>query len=832
MTFPDLTLPFSDPVLIFALAMLLILLSPLLSRYLKLPSTVGLILAGMVVGPSMGGLLARDATIVLLGTVGLQYLIFSAALSMDLDQFVRMRGRSIGFGLLSVGLPFALAYWLAPGLLGYGMAATLLLGAIVGSHTLLAYPSAARLGIGKIPAVTVTMGATLVTDVVSLMVLAVVAASYGGGDIDSSFWWSFGIGVSVFVLLAWFAIPALGRWFFRTVRRETEAEYVFLLAVLFVTAVLAEWVGLAPIIGAFMAGLLLNRLVPDTSPLMNRVQFMGNALFVPFFLLSVGMLVDVRVMSDLAVWKLAGIFTGMVVVGKTASSWMAGAAYRFSIREIWVMSGLTIPQAAATLAVTLIGFDMGLFDALAVNAVVIMILITCLMGPWLVERYGRIIAQADDDRALTVSEEPRRILVPLSNPTTAEALMDVAFAMRDRSSREAVYPLTVVRDGPDVHQAVATSEKMLSHAVIYAASADVPVHPVTRVDMNIPNGIVRAIKERRITDVVIGWNGQVGTTEAIFGSVLDQLLPLVDRTLMVCNLREPVGTTRRVFYAIPPFATLERGFGDTLRQVKILTNAFGAELHVIGIDERMNRIKSVFKANKPDINAKYHPMAGWSDLIPMLKAQIRENDLLILQSAREGMLSWRAGLNRLPGQISTLFPDTGFITVYPSILGYENTDETEESARKPGELRPEDTAVLFPSATGYAGTLALLAHEAFPKDHTRADRLTKSILDTHADFHPELIPGLALFENAVTELDEPQLIMAICREAFQMPHVGAPVHVVALLLHPLRESSQAHLDRLNRVARTLRNPDLLPVLLKARNAEQVQALLREAAQSG
>lgn len=826
-------LPFQDPVLIFALVMVLILLSPFVSRRLKLPATVGLILAGMVVGPSMTGLLARDGTIVLLGTVGLLYLIFTAGLSIDLNQFNKLRNRSMVFGVLSVGLPFALAYFVGLHVLHFDMNPVLLLGAIVGSHTLLAYPLAAKLGLARHPSVTVTMGGTIVTDFISLMVLGFVIAAERDPNINAQFWFQFLSSIALFLGFITLVIPRLARWFFRTFTEETEADYVLLLAILFVTAYLAKLAGLAPIIGAFMSGLLLNKLVPDSSPLMNRVQFMGNALFIPFFLISVGMLVDVNVMQSLDVWYYASVFTAMVMVGKGAAAWIAGTFYSFSMRQILLMSGLSIPQAAATLAVTLIGFEIGLFDAVIVNAVVIMILITCLVGPWMVDRYGRQIAIEEDQLIHGSNEIPQRILVPLANPTTAEALMDIAFAMRDKTSQEPVYPLTVVRDGPNVQADVAFSERMLSHAVIYAASADVPVAPVTRVDMNISSGITRAVKERRITNVIIGWNGQASATEAIFGGVLDQLLSQVRHMIMVCKMERRVSTVRKIYFAIPPFATLEPGFMEALRYVMILASQIGAELSIIGIEERMPRIQKCVKSAKQPMKTEFIALDRWSDLPESLHKRLGKDDLFVLQSAREGTLSWRPGLDRLPSLVSSRFPENGFITIFPSEMGEQIDAEQEPKEQQPTDQLIEDASVIFPSKDAdFKRILTDLMTDLYPKSPETAQRRTADLMRSNEDYNSELTAGVVLLEAIADDIDEPRLMMAICRNRITVPRAPSPICAVAVVIHPANESGSEHLDRLNQLARRLRNPELPERLARAKSVEQVIRLLNTTDQSG
>ncbi|TVR14486.1 MAG: cation:proton antiporter, partial [Balneolaceae bacterium] len=664
------SLPFDDPVLIFALVMLIILLAPMIFRKLKIPGLVGLILAGTVVGPGLLGLIERDFTIELLGTVGLLYLMFMAGLSIDLNRFEKLREKSIGFGIMSFLFPQLAAIYVGTEFLDYSLSTSLLLGSIVGSHTLLAYPIAERLGITKNTGVTMSMGGTLVTDTLSLGVLAIVAGSVGD-DLGTGYWVGFGTSVVIFVAAAVIILPRLGRWFFRNVQYEKNIDYVFMVAVLFATAFLAELAGLAPIIGAFMAGLLLNRLVPESGTLMSRIQFVGNVFFIPFFLISVGMLVDIQVLGSLDVWIKAIVFSVLVFFGKGLAAFAVRYLYKFTNEEGLVIYGLTTPQSAATLAVTLVGYELGFFDATAVNAVVIMILITCLIGPWLVENYGREVAKQEEDKPYSPADAPQRILVPLANPETSDALMDIAFMVQDKKSGQPIYPLTVARDGSNVEANVARGEKMLSHAVIHAASADVEVNPITRIDLNVARGIARAVEESRITNIVIGWNGEVSAKRAIFGSILDQLLREIDEMLMVCKIEKPVNTFERLVVAVPPFASHEIGFRGTIRSLKLMAEQMGVDLVFVSTIEREPHVKSGIDKIKPYLDVEYETIDKWSELPSWLEKNEQDNDLFVLMSSREGTLSWRPGLDRLPRVIAQKYPELSFITIYSSEIAEE-----------------------------------------------------------------------------------------------------------------------------------------------------------------
>lgn len=829
-----LDLPVEDPVLIVAIVMLIILLAPMVFRRMKVPGIVGIILFGTIVGPSVTGLLERDATIILLGTVGLLYLMFMAGLSIDLNQFNRLRHRSIIFGIISFAFPMGLSVLIAPPLLGFTMPSALLLGAIVGSHTLLAYPIANRLGITKNTAVTMTMGGTMVTDSLSLFVLAIVAGSMDAG-VTWTFLGTFGTSVALFVGGALLIIPRLGRWFFRTFPKENDTEYVFLVAILFVTAWFADLAGLAPIIGAFLAGLLLNRLIPDTSPIMNRVQFVGNALFIPFFLISVGMLVDVSVLIRGEVWFLALVFTTMVFVGKYLAAIISQFLYKHTVAEGLTIFGLSSPQAAATLAVTLVGFEIGLFSEIAVNAVVIMILITCLVGPWLVEKYGRIVGVQESQKQYSASDAPQRIMVPLANPTTAEALMDIAFAMRNKDSIESVYPLSVVRDGNNVTAQVADSEKMLSHAVIYASGADVPVNPVTRIDMNISNGITRAIKEKRITNVIIGWNGENSARQQIFGGVLDQLLQQSKEMLMVCKIEDKINTNERVILAIPPFAALESGFPEAMRYIKILINQIGAELNVLVVKERRPFVENIINKTKPDIKVNFIEIESWGKLIYKLDDILKDDDLFILHSSREGRISWRPGLDRIPGIIANRFPKNNFIAIYPSEVETDDDMSFGATLNKDLSYFESDNIKIGLTDAPVEELITSLVRDGFSNSKVPVNEICDAILDNSLEYTPEIIPGIAILDAHMDCIKSTEVYIGISKEGIKIPKASGPVYVLVVILNSNELGIDGHFRRLNQIAKIFRSENVLEKLKEANTPDEVLSsieLAEKESQSG
>ena len=822
----DLSLPVTDPVLIFAIVMLIILIAPMVFDKFKLPGIVGLILSGTIVGPSVLGLLERDDTIILLGTVGLLYLMFMAGLSIDLNQFNKLRNKSLTFGLLSFFIPQLSAIAVGIYLLDYSLATSLLLGSIVGSHTLLAYPIASRIGITKNLGVTMTMGGTIVTDTLSLVILALVVAS-AEGDLNTGFWLEFVGFVGLYTAAVLIGLPRLGRLFFRNVRNQTNTEFVFLIALLFLTAWLAEVAGLAAIVGAFLAGLSLNRLVPENGTLMSRVQFVGNALFIPFFLLSVGMLVDVKVLLSIDVWLIALAFTLLVLVGKFLAAGATKTIFNLTSAEGWTIFGLSVPQAAATLAVTLIGYDFGFFDDTAVNAVVILILISCLIGPSIVENAGRRVAVQEEQKAYSPADAPQRLLVPLANPATSQSLIDIAIMIRRKDSNEPLFPLTVARDDQNVEEQVAASEKMLSHAVVHAAAADIPVVPVTRVDMNISSGIVRAIKELRITNVVIGWDGGAAPRKRVFGSVLDQLLQQTDELLMVCKFDHPLNTTKRVVLAVPPLAEREPGFNLSINTIKTLVQQLGAELKIVATKSNIDILEEYFTQKEPQLEAEFQPLDDWNRIFRTGALTLSSSDMLILHSARNGSISWQPSLERLPGRISQQNPDLNIMIMYPSEQVVEDIPvlqiNFERTYRLPN-LHARNISIQLDNIS-FEQAISNMLKGHFKDNERGLQSAVRTLLRVNPDNMPGELPGVLLTHASSSYVSEPTLFLGLSRKGIHHDKVKEPIHVIFVLLSPPKYGMQRTLNIMGKLARLIRSPEMISQLSEATTIQEIRDIL-------
>lgn len=815
-----LELPFTNPVLVMAVSITAFLLAPFVSRWLQLPSLVVVIGLGALIGPNGLGLLARGETMVLLGTVGLLYLMFVAGLELDLRGFVRHRIGSLAFGLLSFVLPLLLALLAAP-LLGFGWEATLLIGAIVASHTLLAYPIVARLGLARSPGVTATVGGTLLTDTLALALLAVVGALAAGGADTPVVWLRLLLGLGAYVLAVSVVLPRVGRAFFRNTDAEAAVRYVFLLAAMFVSAALAELAGAQPIIGAFLAGLALNRLTPERSTVMARVRFVGDAVFIPFFLLSVGMLVDLRVLLSLEVALLAAALIAMVVLGKGGAALLAQRLLRLDRREGVVMAGLSIPQAAATLAVTFVGLELGLFGPEVVNAVIGLILVSVALGAVLVERGGRALVLAQRAQPAPLARV-HRMLIPLANPDTAERLLEVAFLLRDRASDEAVYPLVVVPDEAQVETKVAAAERVLAHAVVVAAEADVPVTALTRVATNPASGILAAARERRVTDVIIGWSGDSSARRAVFGGVIDQVIAHGDEQVLVCRLDHAIATSRRLFVVLPPGIDYGPGFFDAARTLSQLAAQLGVRMSGLAVRTDPQRLQRCFDAvGGPGIDID--PVGSWPALLERLRRDARAEDLVSVISARRGTVAWTPALERLPGMLAGL--GTSFLAVYPSeralrMLPGDGDDDmvTVRSEHVMTDLRGDDVGTAIAS---------LLACALEPGSPSFAAAL-RSLSSDDVEFAAELIPHTLIAHARLRGLRRRTVLLGLHHRGLEHPRSQRPIRRVVLLLSPREHDVARHLSALAQLAHALHH---VGERLDAGDgdAEAVAAALRDAA---
>jgi Kef-type K+ transport system membrane component KefB/nucleotide-binding universal stress UspA family protein len=813
----------ADPAAIFALAAAVFLVSPFISRLVRLPVLVVTILLGAVLGPGTLGILERDATLSLFGTVGLLYLVFIAGLELDLQGFNQYRRRSIIFGLLSFSIPSALTLVFAP-MFGFDLSASLLICGIVASHTLLTYPIASRLGIAQDGAVTTVVGGSLLTDTLSLSLLAIVS-NMVSGTLSPIFWLRFVGLMALYVTGVVFTIPRMGRWFFNNTDSEASTNYHFLLLALFTSAFLAQLAGAEAIIGAFLAGLTLNRLVPNRSTMMTRVKFFGGAFFIPFFLLSVGLIVDFRVLASLEVLTITALLSGLVIIGKGSAALISARIFGFNFLRGRLMAGLSIPQAAATLAVTFVGLELGLFDTAVVNAVIGLIVVSILFSSLLVERTARQVAMSQGDSEQSPVETLQRVLVPMANPATSEALLEVAFLLRRRSDEEFLYPLAVIRDDGASSSRAAQAERILAHAVVQAAEAEAPVQPITRIANNVASGIVQAARENRITDIIIGWNRPGAASGTVFGSVIDRVLAASDQQVLVCRLKHSVSTSKRLIVVLPPMVDASPGFFNAISTLKQLSSQLGLPLDILAVESDPDKLRERIAEIDGDAVVEITRVDGWATLMMRLRQAVTSEDLLVIVSSRPGTLAHSATLDRLPSWCAQ--QELSFIVLYLN----EQLLAARLAANRRSDGLPKllsDKRLFFGLTTRtLAESVEVMLRDTFDLNDPDIQYAKRALLEDDIGFAKEHLPQMVIMHARSRAVKKPVAFFGV-HPAGVSDAEGETVHGMMILLSPIRLSLQEHLTLLSELtyalaraqgAQALRQVDSLPALREWFNAE-------------
>lgn len=669
-------LPLKDPVPIFSLVLFIILLAPILLRKLRIPSIIGLIIAGMLIGDHGFKIIQKDS-IDLFAKAGLLYIMFLAGLELDMTEFRKNRYRSMVFGAFTFFIPLTMGFVVCTYVLQFNFMATLLVSSMFATHTLVAYPLASRLGITKNEAVTVAVGGTIITDTAVLLILAVITGAQAG-NLNTYFWVRLGISLTIFAAIILWLMPMLGRWFFKKIKDDKTSHFIFVLALVFASAFLAELAGVEGIIGAFLAGLALNQLIPHTSPLMNRIEFVGNAIFIPFFLISVGMLVDLRVLlNGPEALIIAGALTLMALSSKWLAALFTQLVFKYSANQRKVIFGLSSAHAAATIAVILIGYNMHIVDEHVLNGTVILILITCLVGSFVTENAGRRLAILEAEGKPEVDDQPERILVPVSNPDRIEALLDFAVMIKDSNAPTPIYPLAVVQDNEEAKEKIHLTNKMLEKAVIHAAATESAVQVVTRIDLNVSDGITRATKELLISDVILGWTDKTSTTDRwlgnIFGTTLDNVLQRVWETVYVCNFHSPLNTTKKMVLVMPPNAEYELGFLHYMQKMFMLAKQAGARLLVF-CNEKTQTITTAFaEQTKMSVDLSFRQFDTIEDFL-ILSREITRDDLVVVVTARKSTLSYHAYMDGIPAKLERHFKDNNVILLYPEQREFDSLE--------------------------------------------------------------------------------------------------------------------------------------------------------------
>jgi len=680
----NLSLPLEDPVLKFLVVLIIILGAPLLLNKIKVPHLLGLIIAGAIIGPNGFNVLSRDSSIVVTGTTGLLYIMFLAGLEIDMGDFKKNKWKSLGYGSYAFIFPFILGFLGSYYLLHFSVLTSVLFASLFSSQTLITYPLVSKLGLAKNQAVNITVGGTMITDVATLLVLAVVVGMVQG-DVGSAFWIRLSSSIIIFGLIVLLVFPIIGRWFFKKVD-DKISQYIFVLVMIYLAALLAELAGVEAIIGAFLAGLALNRLIPHTSSLMNRVEFVGNAIFIPFFLISVGMLIDFKAfISSWETLEVAGIMLVASIGGKYISAVISQKTFKFTKNEGMLVFGLSSASAAATLATVMVGYNIILSETEAgepirllnehvLNGSILLILVSCTISSFVSMSSAEKIVETENEDTLTGNNhEQENILLALNYEGMVDKTVNLGLLVKNHSNTENMFGLNVINEDKK-ESSVKNAEKILSYAVSTASAADVQLKPLTRYDNDVINGINNVVKEQKITDLIIGLEDEKGFSPSFADNLYNGYLQNDDINILVYHAAQPLSTVKRYLVMIPDNAHLESGFFHSLARVWNIGKNSGATLSFYAPEKIIGVLERIIK--KVNIEADFTVTKSWADADKKAK-EIKDNEGLILILAKRGMKSYFPRMRYIPEFLNSKLYNKNYLLIYP----YSKTDEEDTEIR-------------------------------------------------------------------------------------------------------------------------------------------------------
>lgn len=668
-------LPITDATWIFFTVLCIILFAPMLMSKLKIPHIIGMVLAGVIVGPYGLNILERDASFGLFGQVGLYYIMFLAGLEMDMEGLKKNSHRMAFFGLLTFLIPFLLVYLFGGYLMSYSRQALILLSCVMASNTLIAYPIVCKYGLQRHRSVTLSVGASMM----ALLLALLVSSGLSSVMHDS--------GRSIFIiilllivkLIAYCAamaylVPRVTRWFLQHYS-DAVTQFIFALGVLFLNAAITSLMGIEGVFGAFFAGLLLNRYIPRVSPLMSRIEFTGNALFIPYFLIGVGMLIDIRLLFT--GWHTVYIVLAIVILGtlgKMIAAYLAGYALRLPLSNGHMLFGLTSAHAAGSIAIVMVGMSIKttngstLVDSEMLNGIVMMILFTCIISSLVTEHASRTIVLDGDIKTPEQTGDDEKILLPLKNNSDTESLVNLAILMRNPKLNRGVVALNVVLDDKEVEKNQTQGYAVLEQAVRTANAADMRMQTQSRISTNVANGILHAFKEYNASEIIMGLHQTKSETENFWGTFTENLFTEMNRQIIIADFAQPINTIRRIQVAVPSRAQYEPGFHRWIDRLARMASNMDCRIQFHGRQDTLSIINAYIQNIHPDVRTDFTAMPHWIEVGQMM-GQVKEDHLLVVITARKSTVSYKTAFEKLPAEIRRYYKQKNLMIIFPDQYG-------------------------------------------------------------------------------------------------------------------------------------------------------------------
>ncbi len=666
--------PITSPTMVFFIVLLIILFAPIVMSKLRIPHIIGMVLAGVLIGPYGFNILERDASFELFGRVGLLYIMFLAGLEMDM-QGLKKDFRKVGlFGLASFLAPYIMMFIAGVWLLDYSPLASIILSCVMASNTLIAYPIVARYGLQKHSTVTLSVGASMLSLLLALIVVTAVEGRYLGGT-GVIFWVLFVAKFVIYCFAVYYIIRHATRWFLRSYS-DSVMQYIFVLGMMFFSAALSEIIGIEGIFGAFYSGLILNRFIPHVSSLMNRIEFIGNALFIPYFLIGVGMLINVGILFEPSTANgSVGIITTVLTIvivgtlGKAIAAYAACFAFRLPWQDGHLMFGLTSAHAAGGIAIVMIAMELGIMDDRMLNGVVMMILFTCIISTIVTDNASRQIVLHDGLHHSRKNEgDDEKILIPVKYPETCNTLVSLAVMMRNRELNRGLIALNVVYDGEDAERDQQKGRQLLEDVVKKAAAADVKMQTQVRLATNIANGIKHAFKEFDCSEIIMGAHVHDNSRRLFWGEFAQSVFNGLSRQIIIARCSQPFSTLRSIHVAVPSRAEYEPGFYRWLERLSRMAQNIGCRITFHGRVESINLIDQYISHKHPNVRAEYVSMPKWKHIIRLME-NTQTDEMLVVITARQGTVSYKASLSNLPDEITEHYKGNNYMIIFPDQFG-------------------------------------------------------------------------------------------------------------------------------------------------------------------
>ena len=679
----------TDPTMIFFVVLLIILFAPIIMSKLRIPHIIGMVLAGVVIGKYGLNILERDISFEIFGSVGLYYIMFLAGLEMDLESVKRKSRQFLIFGLLTCFVPLILTYIMSRTVLGYNHPASFLLGCIMASNTLIAYPIVSRYGLQRHPSVQLSVGSSMISLFLALVMIAALSTFLTATG-ESSFlvFFTFLLKLVVFIAGSVWLIPRLARYF---LRRYSDAvmQYIFVLAVMFLSAALSVAIGLEGIFGAFLSGLILNRYIPKVSPLMNRIEFIGNAVFIPYFLIGVGMLINVRtVFTSFEVLLVVCLIAFFGTFGKALAAYFSSLLFRLPQRDGNMMFGMTSAHAAGAIAMVMVGMRLEIAPGVylantdMINGVVMMILVTCIISTMMTEHASQqiVLTQSRDTlsypgaaKSTNTPDDDEKILLCVKYKEIAPQLLSLALLMRNQRLNRGLVALNVVYDDEKSVRHREAGLRLLEQLQQQASAAEVQMQTQVRLASNIANGIKHAFREFSSSEIIMGMHVHTEHNPKFWGDFIQSLYNGLNRQIILIRFVQPLNTLRRIQVAVPSRAEFEPGFHRWLERLSRFAGQLDCRIQFHGREESLELIGEYINNRHPNVRAEYTPMGHWNEL-PQLAATIQEDHMFVVITARKGTISYKNALERLPDELQKYFSGKNLMIIFPDQYGNQKDE--------------------------------------------------------------------------------------------------------------------------------------------------------------